>query len=41
MAGYKKSPNAKPIISITLEDDLLDKVVDFFKVLKSGIIHRL
>lgn len=29
MAGHKKTPNAKPIINITIDDDLLQKVEDF------------
>lgn len=29
MSGHKKSPNAKPIINITIDDDLLQKVEDF------------
>jgi metal-responsive CopG/Arc/MetJ family transcriptional regulator len=29
MSGFKKTPNAKPIINITIDDDLLKKVEDF------------
>ncbi|MDQ0230279.1 hypothetical protein [Metabacillus malikii] len=29
MPGYKKTPNAKPIINITLSEDLLNKIEDF------------
>lgn len=29
MPGYKKTPNAKPIINITLTDELLNKIEDF------------
>ncbi|WP_187442730.1 CopG family ribbon-helix-helix protein [Rossellomorea vietnamensis] len=29
MSGHKKTPNAKPIINITIDDDLLKKVEDF------------
>jgi metal-responsive CopG/Arc/MetJ family transcriptional regulator len=28
-SGFKKTPNAKPIINITIDDDLLEKVEDF------------
>lgn len=27
--GYKKSPNARPIINITIPDDLLEEVENF------------
>lgn len=29
MAGHKKTPNAKPIINITIDEELLQKVEDF------------
>jgi metal-responsive CopG/Arc/MetJ family transcriptional regulator len=29
MSGHKKTPNAKPIINITIDEDLLQKVEDF------------
>lgn len=29
MAGFKKTPNAKPIINITISEDLLKKVEDY------------
>lgn len=29
MSGFKKTPNAKPIINITIDEDLLKKVEDF------------
>lgn len=29
MTGWKKMPNAKPIINITIDEDLLQKVEDF------------
>lgn len=29
MSGHKKTPNAKPIINITIDDDLLKKVEDY------------
>jgi metal-responsive CopG/Arc/MetJ family transcriptional regulator len=29
MSGYKKTPNAKPIINITIPEDLLQQVVDY------------
>lgn len=28
-AGFKKSPNAKPIINITIDEDLLKKIEDY------------
>ncbi|MEK3988485.1 MULTISPECIES: hypothetical protein [Robertmurraya] len=29
MSGYKKTPNAKPIINITLTDELLKRIEDY------------
>jgi metal-responsive CopG/Arc/MetJ family transcriptional regulator len=29
MAGFKKTPNAKPIINITIDEELLLKVEDY------------
>lgn len=29
MTGYKKTPNARPIINITIPEELLDKVEDY------------
>jgi metal-responsive CopG/Arc/MetJ family transcriptional regulator len=29
MSGFKKTPNAKPIINITIDEELLEKVEDF------------
>lgn len=29
MSGHKKTPNAKPIINITIDDELLKQVEDF------------
>ncbi|ALY08106.1 hypothetical protein BhaS171_00050 [Bacillus phage vB_BhaS-171] len=29
MSGHKKTPNAKPIINITIDEELLKKVEDF------------
>lgn len=29
MSGHKKTPNAKPIINITIDDELLQKVEDY------------
>lgn len=29
MSGFKKTPNAKPIINITIDEELLKKVEDF------------
>jgi metal-responsive CopG/Arc/MetJ family transcriptional regulator len=29
MAGHKKTPNAKPIINITIDEKLLDEIEDF------------
>ena len=29
MSGFKKTENAKPIINITIDEDLLEKVEDY------------
>lgn len=29
MSGFKKYPNAKPIINITIDEDLLERVEDY------------
>ena len=29
MAGFKKSPNAKPIINITIDEELLKRIEDY------------
>ena len=29
MSGHKKTPNAKPIINITIDDELLEQVEEF------------
>lgn len=29
MSGYKKTPNAKPIINITIDEELLRKIEDY------------
>ncbi|WP_241475438.1 ribbon-helix-helix domain-containing protein [Priestia flexa] len=46
MSGHKKTPNAKPIINITIDEELLKQIEDFqfdnrFKNRSQAITHLI